>query len=1410
MKESGLDLPGGRHTGPSMSESAQAPTRPGGDPAGWLQELWRQGRRPDVHRLVADAGPLGPAEVLAVLRADQRLRWRAGERVAAEEYLAPYPDLREDAGRAGELVVGEILLRRELGERPDLGEYLARFPRCADVLPRLLRELGGPETAGSLPDPGTAGDLSTRAPAAPSFHHPAQPLTLSGYDLHGELGRGGMGVVYRAFDRRRGRPVALKTMQGLDPEALARFKQEFRSLAGLSHPNLVTLHELVGEGPVWFFTMELVEGVSLLEYVRGTPGVRAPSTRPTQPVPGETRVTVADAPRPLDAGQEVRLRDCLRQLAGALHFLHRAGRLHRDVKPGNVLVTPQGRVVLLDFGLATELDRSGRHQSVHLLGTVPYMAPEQAACEAVTPATDWYAVGVLLYEALTGCLPFEGNARQVLRDKQERDPTPPETLTAGLPPDLAGLCRELLRRPPEGRPTGEEILHRLGAPAEGEAPPPPAEARLVGREVHLTELASAFAAVKAGQAATVFVRGRSGAGKTALLECFLDGLRQRGEAVVLAGRCYEQESVPYKALDSLVDSLDRYLAGLPRAEAAALLPRDLAALARVFPVLGRLPAPARRGPESGDPQEVRRRGLAALRELLARLGDRRPLVLAIDDLQWGDVDSALVLADLLRPPDPPVLLLLASYRAEDADASPCLRALRRELPPCAGPACRELAVEPLGPDQRRELARALLGDGPEAERQAEAVAEQSGGYPFFVGELVRYLRSGGPLVGPGGDLTLSGVLWARVGQLPAEAQRLLEVVAVASRPLPQARACAAAGFPGEDRAALTALRAARLVRGTGPAGSEEVETYHDRIRETVLARLDPETLRDHHRRLAEVYEAAGDGDAEALAVHWDGAGEPARAAGYYARAADRAAEALAFDRAAKLYRLALERSVAGAEDARRLRTRLGDALANAGRGSEAAGVYLEAAGDAPEPEKLELRRRAALQLLCSGHVDAGLGVLHEVLAAVGLRVPVSPGRALWRAGWERLRLLLRGVRFTPRSAAAVPAEEMLRLDACATAAAGLSLVETVSGAYFQALTLRLALRAGEPGHLVRALAMEGAHESAGGRLGRRHAARLLRAADELAHRTGAPYDRAVVDLAGGIAAALAGRWREGAESCERAEGLLRERCTGVMWELGTAYRFGLWPRMFMGQAAVIDGRLPQLLREARERDDLYTVTNLTLAIGTFVRLAHDEPARARAELDEVMARWSRSGFHVQHMNRVHDEVQIALYEGDVRAAWEHWTGGLGFIVFSGLLRVQQVRIFLSHLHARCNLVRAGIVADPRGCFKVASAVARRLRRERVAWADALARLIDAGVAHGRGDAAGAAALYGEAAGLLRGADMLLYAAAADLRRGELLGGEEGRALAGRAKALMAAEGVKDVGRMTAMLAPCAAADAGGR
>ncbi|HZJ72441.1 MAG TPA: AAA family ATPase, partial [Planctomycetota bacterium] len=393
-----------------------------------------------------------------------------------------------------------------------------------------------------------------------------------------------------------------------------------------------------------------------------------------------------------------------------------------------------------------------------------------------------YSVGTVLYRALTGVLPFHGPPVVVLMDKQRREPPPPQQLVPELPADLCELCVDLLRRDPLQRPDGGEVLRRLG---KSDGLPAPRRvlgsrtraAPLIGRAEHAAALRDAFSTTRNGRAVTVLVRGRSGMGKSVLIEHVARELQRDSGAVVLAGRCYERESVSYKALVSLVDLLSRHLAQLGRHEAEALLPRDVLAVARLFPVLRRVDAVASapRRAAAPDPHELKRRGLTALRELLARMADRRPLVLAIDDLQWGDLDSTSILVDLLHPPDPPSMLLLLSYRSEEAEAS---QAVRQLIEGCRAPGAgavdvREIEVGALAPDEAQELALALLGreaDGGEIAqaRLAAAIARESGGDPFLIDQLVRFVDAGGRASVE--DIRFEDVMRMRLDQLDAESR----------------------------------------------------------------------------------------------------------------------------------------------------------------------------------------------------------------------------------------------------------------------------------------------------------------------------------------------------------------------------------------------------------------------------------------------------------------------------------------------------------------------------------------------------------------------------------------------------------------------------------------------------------------
>ncbi|MFM9961022.1 MAG: serine/threonine-protein kinase PknK [Planctomycetaceae bacterium] len=702
-----------------------------------------------------------------------------------------------------------------------------------------------------------------------------EPPNLPGYKVLGELGRGGMGVVYRVYDEKLDRHVALKTLQRISPVGLQRFKQEFRSLADVSHPNLAGPYDLLSDGQTWCFTMEILEAVDFLEYVwSGFEKLQRDKGQPLMATGMDAAVANAE-PR-LSPAIRLRLDDGLKQLALGLHALHEAGVLHRDIKPSNILVTTEGRVVLVDFGLAAQIAGDGRSQGIQ--GTPDYMAPEQAAGKPVTPASDWYAVGVMLHELLTGRMPIEGKAMQVIFKKQKETPKQPRELEPTVPPELNDLCVALLQRDATKRPSVFDVLRLIGADdvaatIRGKTVQRTSQAlELVGRERHLDILRDVFEQVRSGSTRSVFVHGKSGMGKSVLIQSFLEELKNTSRshtrqsvgshvranvattAVVLMGRCYEQESVPFKALDSLIDSLAAHLGKLPEAVARQAVPEDSLPLVRLFPVLGQMPGATDAGRPSidnVDQQELRQRAMNALRELLRWLGAQQPVVLYIDDLQWGDVDSAVLLGDLMRPPESPRVLLLGSYRSEYIETSLCLKELATAYSTGqVHPHRQELAVEALEEHDATHLALLLLKrDDKDSLRFAAKIAKESGGWPFFVWELVQHVQEAPEVADQ--TLELDEVIWTRVSRLPEETRRLLELIAVAGRPIVSAEAYRALEVGAKGQNLLVQLRTRNFIRATEAEDeSTIVESYHDRIRESVVKHLNEPTKQGLNRKLA--------------------------------------------------------------------------------------------------------------------------------------------------------------------------------------------------------------------------------------------------------------------------------------------------------------------------------------------------------------------------------------------------------------------------------------------------------------------------------------------------------------------------------------------------------------------------------
>ncbi len=1234
------------------------------------------------------------------------------------------------------------------------------------------------------------------------------------------LGAGAFGSVYEVLDRDLDAVVALKLLDRTDPGSVYRFKQEFRELAEMSHPNLARLHELTARDERWFFTMELVEGENFLAYVRGAvapvaaavhqdstvslPSDRAPPTEATAaagPAPDADtvaqRMSLHARGTPLSPDGLTRLRATLPQLVAAVRALHAAGKLHRDLKPSNVRVTADGRVVVLDFGLVLPLRRDEtRSAPAEAAGTPAYMAPEQATGDPIDEAADWYAVGVMLYEALTGTRPFG----QVARDsrmalKQHVDGPAPGDFVDGVPDDLDRLCAALLRAEPRRRPRGDTLARGAGIAPRSPAPAID-HAALVGRQDELARLLAAFEAVQRGHTALAWVRGPSGIGKSRLLDELVARIRGRApDAVVLRGRCLQQETVPYQGFDAVVDELSRLLVALPAAEAAAYLPRDVVGLCRLFPVMAQLPAAAAaRSTALLDQIEARRRAFGALAELLGRIAVHRPVVVIVDDLQWGDDDGAALLLELLRPGttaprglDTPPLLFVGAYREDQGDIGPLLRRVR---PSCARmPAdvhVEEVELTPLGGADALALARLVVTD----DDHAAALIRDAEGSPFLICELARL----GATRTPG--LPLVAALAQRTAALDLPARRLLEAIAVAGRPLPRAIALRAADAGEAALTALAEIRAGHLVR---VGGGGELEPYHDRIRVALLAGITPANRLALHRRLAELTAADRDALPEHLAWHLAEAGEPERAAPYALEAARRADAALAFDRAATHYRHALDLGRWTAAEREQLERACGEAHSLAGRGVDAARAFLRAARLATGDDALEARRRAAEQLLLSGRIQRGLVVMRSVLREVGLALPRSRRGATLELIWSTARLRLRGRRLRARAPERVPPLLRRRQAVCWTVGHGLAGVAPVDSLLFITRAALLALDAGDPARASVAIALHTCLLSA---VSTADVEPALRDAEALAAQSGDPYAIHLVDGTRGAAAYFNGDLRRTITLCDRTEERLREHCRGVAFEIMTMQSLADFARAWSGEWAEAAIRIERQGREAEERGDLYGAATLHVAIGWVRHLSADDPDAAEAMVDDYLARWGRSATHYQHFYEVLNRGRAWVYRGEPERALQLLDARWAELRRAGHFRVRVTWALSLMLRLESLIATAHLRPDRRAeLLARADRDLRALARVRFLGAGAGATNLRGFWHWARGDLDAAATTL---RGILPALDELgwgLYAASTRLMLGRLLGGSEGAALIADGERAFRAQGARNPLRLAKLHAP---------
>lgn len=1048
------------------------------------------------------------------------------------------------------------------------------------------------------------------------------------FRVNRRLGRGAQGTVYAAYDSVRKTEVALKVLSGARPNVLYRFKKEFRELAEVVHPRLATLFEFFGKEGEWCFSMELVDGVDWLGFVAvddsaeattwatasegseratatvpGTPSlVTSPSSARMGSIPPVSGVTPAlpKLPRPMRA-DEGRLRAALRGLVEGVCAMHSAGKLHLDLKPSNVLVAPGSGVRILDFGLTVSAHEVAETGGGSAAGTPAYMAPEQAARGVLSPASDWYAVGTMLYHAMTGSLPFSGDSALLLAAKQGYAPVAVQRLV-DAPEDLADLAMRLLKTDPADRPSADEIRAVAGVASDRRSLLPAARGQLfVGRDDEQRALAERMSAACAGGLHTLVVQGPSGIGKSTLVEHYLDQVSATGSTWLLRGRCYEQEYLPYRGFDGVMDQLSRSLGTLPATELESLIPPGFGALSALFPVLRRAAireeeaVPVRRA----DPRETRRAGVVALRELLRRMGAARPVVVYIDDFQWADADAVSLLTDLVAQPDPPSMLIVLTARDDELGERRDLTAALSQVSTSAD-SYHDLIVRPLSEAAMLELASKAITAG--GDRDVERLIQDSGGSPFLLTELIRGTQEGGAS-------SLDELLLRRVEALPTPAKHLVRVLALAGRPVPREVALTAAGDSGDPLATVAALRAERLIRVRSSGGVERLECYHDRVRESVADAADADTQIHVHSSLADAFIGA-QGDAEHIVFHLLQSKRTEFIFPHALRAAENAASISAFDRAAEFFGIAeTYRPAASTVPLWSVQQQRAEALSHAGRPIDAAQMLLTSADAHPHPRPLRIE--AAGLLLSSGQIRRGKEVAQRVLDDFGVLIPASQIRAVFQFVWFDLRVRMRRFAiapFTSQSKSSVAGE---LVDACTAFAAGFNVAIPAQSSAFFARAAFLALRLGDPGRA--AIALSG-HTCNFAAFFPEPASKMVPICRELAERSDELMARVYADGTDMFVSYFQGRFPEALVAAERAIERLGASPRRHPFEEQRVHLIECFARIFVGDLKGLRTRVHEQLRDMASRGDDFSAALVRTGVRWAIHLADDRPERVLDDL----------------------------------------------------------------------------------------------------------------------------------------------------------------------------------------------------
>jgi serine/threonine protein kinase/Tfp pilus assembly protein PilF len=734
------------------------------------------------------------------------------------------------------------------------------------------------------------------------------------YAILKKLGEGGKGVVYKARDTVLNRVVAIKMLKSVvtTEEAYSRFMREAQAVAKLNHPNIVSIYDIGKEDEKQFFVLEFVDGMSLRELMRTYP---------------EGKCDIQTA---LRMGIDV---------CNALHYAHFQGVLHRDIKPENILITQESTVKLMDFGLAKMLGEPSITQEGVIVGTVAYVAPEIALGKSADARSDLYSFGAVLYETVTGKPPFSGEDPVKIIFSHIHDyPVSPGRLNSKVPQALADCIMKLLEKEPGKRyQTAEDLLRVLRDIAESflrevlvpshkpivvPSPRPSMvrETQLIDRVEEMGLLREAVDRAVRGEGGLVFLHGEAGIGKTRLTKELGAYAHLRGMQV-LYGRCpalFRMDGVPpYILWNEVIKNYLEFCTSEQLYKVIGYYPGEVCKLVpEIKQKLGTIPPSISISPES-----ERNRLFEAVSQFVTNISKETPLLVVLDDLQWTDQSSLLLLHYLARGVYRESLLLLGAYRETDIDERhplpPVLRELNRER------LLQSVPLKHMSFDDVSEMIKQILEQDDVPREFCELVYGKTRGNPFFVEEVIKSLKEEEIIYQEKGKWkikevakiefpeTVKSVIKARISRLDDDCQNVLTLASFVGNDFAFEALCGVTSIEEDkllelmEKMLKTGLIKEKVIRG------EDVYSFADIIIRDVVHE---EVSHLRHKKLHGVvgsalekaYANKIDEHFGELALHFLESGDKETALGYFLKAGEKAMKIYANTEAISYFQSALK------------------------------------------------------------------------------------------------------------------------------------------------------------------------------------------------------------------------------------------------------------------------------------------------------------------------------------------------------------------------------------------------------------------------------------------------------------------------------------------------------------------------